>query len=223
VSGKARRPDATARQAALDLCNFAVDLLARLLRFKPTVERYSMMGSAQKRLALLQTGHEARRQFLRQMAFAYSMAARLAREAGAKDDPYPMINAWTALIVLGWHGGKLAAVDLPPATLEQGLPPIEATIPARRRSSNFWERALAGDCGLIRLIARHDEADATAEPDIEAAARAYLNAAKIAVGPREWNSVLSHIDILQRFAESAGRRSIATRLKSLGRKLIEDK
>lgn len=87
VSGKARQSDATAKQTALDLSNFAADLLARLLRFKPTVERYSMMGSAQKRLALLQTGHEARRKFLQQMAFAYSMAARLAREAGAKDDP----------------------------------------------------------------------------------------------------------------------------------------
>ncbi|MBK7664677.1 MAG: CHAT domain-containing protein [Sterolibacteriaceae bacterium] len=219
VSGKARRPDATARQTALDLCNFAVDLLARLLRFKPTVERYSMMGSAQKRLALLQTGHEARRQFLRQMAFAYSMAARLAREAGATDDPYPLINAWTALIVLGWQGGRLAAADLPPATLEQGLPRIEATIPARRRSSDFWERAVAGDCALLRLIARHDEANATGGPDIEAVARAYLDAAKIAVGPREWNSVLSQIDILQRFAESAGRRRIAGWLKTLAGKL----
>lgn len=114
-------------------------------------------------------------------------------------------------------------MDLPPATFEQGLPLIEATILARRRSSDFWERAVAGDCGLLRLIARHGEADATAGPDIEAVARAYLDAAKIAVGPREWNSVLSQIDILQRFAESAGRRSIATRLKSLGRRLIEDK
>ena len=82
---------------------------------------------------------------------------------------------------------------------------------------------MAGDCALLRLIARHDEADATAEPDIEAVARVYVDAAKIAVGPREWNSVLSHIDILQRFAESAGRRSIAIRLKLLGKKLIEDK
>lgn len=219
ATGKGRRTGAAATQAASDLNDFAVDMLVRLLRFKPTAERYALMGSAQKRRALLQTGRDELRRSLEQMAFAYSMAARLKQEGSAQDDPYSLINAWTAIVVLGWFGDKLETNYLPPATLEKGLPPIEGTNSARRHSSDFWERALAGDCALLRLISRSDDVETGVEARIDAVCRAYRDAAKIAVGPREWNAVLSHIDILRRFAEAAGRQGIVGQLKALGRKL----
>lgn len=69
---------------------------------------------------------------------------------------------------------------------------------------------------MPRLIAHLDAADVGVEASLDAVSRAYR------VSPREWNSVLSHIDILRRFADSAGRSEIAGCLKSLGRKLSKE-
>ena len=62
---------------------------------------------------------------------------------------------------------------------------------------------------MPRLIAHRDAADVGVEASLDAVSRAYRDAARIGVSPREWNSVLSHIDILRRFADSAGRSDIA--------------
>lgn len=211
----ARKGSAVAQAA--ELIDLGIGLLEGLLHFRPGVERYALMGSAQKRRAVLCKDKAARREALARSAFAYASAAQL---AGGRDDcgaAYAAINAWTAQIVLDWHGATPAAGQPALAPMDAGLRAIEAGAAMRSRSEDFWERAQTGDCALLRLLAR----SAPRKADIQAVAAAYAAAAALGVRPREWNSVLSQVAILARLAESAGRKATAAALRELRAQLAD--
>lgn len=207
-----RRPDADDPAA---LAAMAVELLDGLLAFAPTVERHNMMGSAQKRLALLARAAPARCEALSRMSLAYARAAKLQPAQSGEQDGYAAINAWTAQIVLGWHHGSAAREQPKLASMKDGLPQFEALAAASVRSEDFWTRALAGDCALLRLIAK----PAPGAADIDAVVRAYRGAAALGVRPREWNSVLSQVDILRALAGSSAQLKIAGALETLHSRL----
>jgi hypothetical protein len=197
------------------LAAMAVELLDGLLAFAPTVERHNIMGSAHKRLALLARDAAVRREALSHMALAYARAATLQQAPSGEPDGYAAINAWTAQIVLAWHGGRAAKAQPKLPAMEVGLPHLEALAAESLRSEDFWARALAGDCALLRLIAKA----APAAADIDAVVRAYRGAATLGVRPREWNSVLSQVDILKALAGSSAQGRIAAALETLHSRL----
>lgn len=209
----ARRKAAAAEEPRV-LLDRAIVLLEGLLCLQPSAERYALMGSAQKRLALLGDDDEERRAALVRSAYAYASAARLAEERGMLDG-YALLNAWSTRIVLGWLGGTPAAEQPAMLSLDQALEQTEARAQTLARSEDFWERALAGDCALLRLIAG-GERDGAA---VGAVAAAYRNAAALGARPREWHSVLSQVGMLARFARLAGRDRLATHLESLRSRL----
>lgn len=209
--GPAAGKTAKAIAEAAALIESGIGLLEGLLHFRPSVERFAMMGSAQKRRALLCRNEAARREALVRSAFAYASAAQLAGKREDSGAAYATINAWAAQIVLDWHGAKPAAGQPPLPPMDRGLPAIEARAAVRARSEDFWERAQAGDCALLRLMAGR----APRKADIDAVAAAYAAAAALGARPREWNSVLSQVAILVRLAESARRKETAAALRDL--------
>jgi hypothetical protein len=205
---RGRRQDADDPSA---LAAMAVELLDGLLAFAPTVERHNIMGSAQKRLALLARDAAGRREALSRMALAYASAAALQQVPSGTPDGHAAINAWTAQIILAWHGGRAAKEQPKLPAMAVGLPQFEALAADSLRNEDFWARALAGDCALLRLIAKA----APAAADIDAVVRAYRGAAKLGAGPREWNSVLSQVEILKELAGSSDQVKIAAALQTL--------
>ena len=75
-------------ESPLELADLAITLLEGLLNFGPTVERYNLMGSAQRRRALLSITSEERRDALIRTAYAYSSAARMQAEQTGDPDAY---------------------------------------------------------------------------------------------------------------------------------------
>jgi hypothetical protein len=198
------------KREAEKLVDGAIARLEGLLRFQPGVERYNMMGAAQKRRAMLVDGAK-RRVALARAAFAYASAARLAEAQTRRADDYGSINAWAMLHALAWHGGKPVPEQPKLPARDQALPEIEVRAENLSHSEQFWERALAGDCALLRLIGNGKPGHA----EIDKVSRAYRAAAAIGARPREWNSVLSQIALLARLAESAGQDGIASALGRL--------
>ena len=114
----------------------SLELLKRLSAVEPTMERASLMGSAYKRMALVD-GVARRRgrvgQDLRQMRAAYEDAQKLGEKMGATDVYYPVSNCLIADVARyagtrGWRSLDRKTVN----TLRKSLQTKSATDP------DFW-------------------------------------------------------------------------------------
>lgn len=125
-----------AHHRALQLIRDSVQLLAKLRAVDTTMERESLVGSAYKRLALVeQASGRARRaeQALLRMKKAYDDAQGIGRQTGARDLFYPASNGLVAEIALnagrrGWPGFDPAAADV-----------VRNSLAAKNRTdADFW-------------------------------------------------------------------------------------
>jgi tetratricopeptide (TPR) repeat protein len=91
-----------------------IDLLQRVLTFGPTMERSNLLGSAYKRLALIESAAEdARREkvALLEMKKHYEQAEALSRQQQAPDLFYPALNQMAADIALNRGGPEWKRFD----------------------------------------------------------------------------------------------------------------
>ncbi len=169
-----------------------------------TGERLNLLGSAFKRLALVETDRERRQKVVEKMAAYY----RRAFELGSRDDFYAFTN---------WASARLLALCLDPRPAGEWQTDLEAeaarVTEALERESDkdpdFWKAAGRADLDLVRLIARCGAASAPGEggvaapampPEcaalVEAIIEGYVDAIKRGASPRERGSVIENLDSL---------------------------
>ena len=149
--GQRAQPGSPAWERAHAEIEDAAERLAVLAALQPSVERLSLVGSAHKRLALLQqqAGHAvAAGRRLAEAAAAYGQAEQM---AAARQDPqlfYPALNRMTLEYVLsfgqrGWAGFEAADV----AAVVRSLHASIATEP------DFWAHAATIELDLLQALA----------------------------------------------------------------------
>jgi hypothetical protein len=145
ASGKTKRVKAV-NEARGTLAG-AVELLRRLNEIQPTSKREALVGSALKRLAVLETvagERDAARRAVEEMATHYAEAERLGRESEEGDVFYPTLNRMAADIVLGFGATK------PTSLSQRVVRAIRKELDARaKRDPDFWTYS---DDAIIALL-----------------------------------------------------------------------
>ena len=179
------------RQKLVSLIEGAIFDLDTVCRCFKTAERLSLLGSAYKRLAVIQEEVGQRTNALVNMANHYRLAYEL------KKKTYPFTN---------WVSGHLLALQLDPiaaaiddAPRPQDLEKLIAGLTASRDlAPNFWDSASLADLRLIRLLwqtqmpARRLIGTTSPSECIDT----YRQAIARGASPREKSSVAEHIRFL---------------------------
>jgi len=118
----------------------AATLLQQLVGLRPTAERWSLLGSAYKRRAIL-SGYRDR-EALAQSVAAYEEAETMARGAGARNLHYPLVNVMAARLCLALGDG-----NDPKAALAGRIDEARASLQgAASAAPDFWSVV-----GLVEL------------------------------------------------------------------------
>ncbi len=205
----------------------AVAEIESLMRFGATAERRALLGSAQKRMAALQTDVKARVQALREMARAYREAfVAVTPDATGEESPsrsapgaavpapgsrrdlhaYSLTNWVTANLMLQWYraptdeGWQRALHAYCPIAVEQAAG-------RERTDPSYWNSVVAPDCRLVAALA----GGAIEDAEVAEIAAGYRAALERGSSRREFGSVLDHVEFLIEMARGAGQRQAALR------------
>lgn len=190
------REPCTEGEAPEDLVSSAIKLLTALIQLSPTAERYRLLGSAHKRASIIAADLANCRSALQAMCQSYRTAMLL---DGETPRSYAVTNWLTARFLLAFLS--------PDATLGEDVEKWFATLDRCREGecpdeAGFWVLSERGD----RLNVRYLLGGTLNEHQGEVIA-AYRRAARRAVSPREWRSVVEHfeflIDVLERLRVAA--------------------
>jgi hypothetical protein len=135
------------RQEQIERIESAILDLDTLCRRAPTTERLNLLGSAYKRLALIEDEGPRRTEALVNMAEHY----RLAYER--KRDAYAFTNWLAGSLLTRQRGETLATVD--PASQQRELEALLRELAQRNEADpNFWDSASLADLQLVRLLSQ---------------------------------------------------------------------
>lgn len=174
------------RQAKRLVTRAKQGLVALNKHLGPTSERLSLLGGVAKRKMVIATTRADKRAALEEMRRAYRRAYDLKLENAKEVDPYPLLNYVAASLFLGTAGRKsLTSTELAEliAVAEQ------AAAERNRHDPNFWDAVASVDCLLLTCLVEKNLA-ASADRLIAA----YLAARRRAASPREFASVLDHLE-----------------------------
>lgn len=181
------------RQEQIERIESAILDLDTLCRRAPTTERLNLLGSAYKRLALIEDEGPRRTEALVNMAEHY----RLAYER--KRDAYAFTNWLAGSLLTHQRGETLATVD--PASQQRELEGLLRELAQRNEADpNFWDSASLADLQLVRLLSQpaappKKRGDSSLPPAMAVLAT-YRNAITRGASPREVSSVAEHIAFL---------------------------
>lgn len=181
-------------ETALRLVKEAEQKLIELNRaIGESCERISLLGSVAKRRAMIAAESDEKQTALRAMAEHYCKAYNLGAEQG-KPDFYPLVNCLTgqALTYLLDENEQLASDFYPSLEQVKALADDD-----HQKNPNFWNTATPIDCLLLGHLASGDLSDYTAEIIAD-----YAKANNVG-SPREFSSVLDHLDFLNKVLASA--------------------
>jgi tetratricopeptide (TPR) repeat protein len=187
----AKRDKARAEQ--VERIEAAILDLDTLCRRAPTTERLNLLGSAYKRLALIEEEGPRRTEALVNMAEHYRLAY------ARKRDAYAFTNWLAGSLLTRQRGETLATVDA--AAVQHDLDTLMRELAQRNEADpNFWDSASLADLQLIRLLSQpaappRKRGD-TSLPTAMAVLAAYRNAIARGASPREVSSVAEHIAFL---------------------------
>lgn len=179
----------------------AIEELDALKSFASTGERLSLLGSAYKRLALITTDDD-RKKALESMADYYKEAHELVYAGGkGKVDSYPLLNWLTAEVLGVWYGAG-SRKDLS----EKFLGEIDAwcdqaesaAVEKDRDDPDFWNSLTTSDARLVRALA-FKSFDKVIEPVFTG----YQRAKERGASPREFRSIIEHLDFLTKMVVDA--------------------
>ncbi|HEX6829382.1 MAG TPA: CHAT domain-containing protein, partial [Burkholderiales bacterium] len=156
----------TQRQNRVATIERAILELDILYQRAATEERLNLLGSACKRLALVETDPNRRKEALLNMAAYYYQAFEL----GTRDKAYPFTN---------WATARLLALRLDPGLAGDWQTGLEADASrvsealerSNEKDPNFWDGAALGDVDIVRLLARCAQQAPTATLPADCAAR----------------------------------------------------
>ncbi len=173
----------------------SIDELVQLGHFGETVERLSLIGSAYKSLACVATGAK-RRQALANMAAAYqkahdrSLSTKRPADANRVGATYPLLNWLLADLLASRLGSKDRLASL--SELKSWCDRAEqAALDEDRIEPSYWARTTSGECALLRALA-----EGTLPTRIDAVFALYAVARDHAASPREFRSILDHVDFI---------------------------
>ncbi|MFB8829409.1 tetratricopeptide repeat-containing protein [Azotobacter sp. CWF10] len=171
----------------------AISDLKMLCRHAPTAERFSLLGSAYKRLALMQEPTPARLDTLDKMAAAYEQSFK----RGGCGEAYAFSN-WAIAELLALRLDTARAGDWQ-STLESECSRLYGRLQAdNEHNPNFWNSAGPVDLGLVRLLALYAPAIETLPMEREALVEriidGYRNAIERGASPRECASVFENLE-----------------------------
>ncbi|HSB80347.1 MAG TPA: CHAT domain-containing protein [Candidatus Methylomirabilis sp.] len=191
-----------------DLIQEAVREVEALKQFGPTAERWSLLGSAHKRHAWIAEGDE-RKGALKSMASSYRKAHELAYAKGqGRLDTYPLLNWLAAEILLDWYGTPHPAAL---AQIEDWCQRAEAHASEREKvDPDFWNSVVKPECDLVRALARK-----TLDREKDTIVDGYRRAKSRGASPREFRSVLEHLEFLVHVATGAGPGDIQAQAEAL--------
>jgi tetratricopeptide (TPR) repeat protein len=136
--------------------NESIAQLERIVALAPTQERESLLGSAYKRLAMVEgrepvseQGRAAELKALQSMVQHCAAAENLARETHAANLYYPAMNCISAELRLAWLKGRATKID------EQRLNEARRSIEqAARELPDFWSVVGQIELGLLQAVAQ---------------------------------------------------------------------
>jgi len=196
--------DAATAQARADI-NEAIVLLRHLSALHSTVEREQLLGSAFKRLAMIEQG-PASVAALQSAVQHYGNAEAMVRAGLGDDLYYPVMNGIAATLRIAVQQGS-GATALDAGRVEAARQGLQSRL---SRSPDFW--SLAGPIEMRWLDAVATKRLATARADIE---QAFVELAQRAAAPRMWASVHDQARfVLEPYAQKAdgAERAAATAL-----------
>ncbi|HEU0076656.1 MAG TPA: CHAT domain-containing protein [Longimicrobiaceae bacterium] len=173
-----------------------LDALARLEQLPGSetrsAERWSLIGSAHKRLSQLETPAD-RPARLEQMADSYRRAHEVALERRGRVYPYPTRNWLAARLMLHYLRGGLGTPGFAQWKAEEFEPWMKQTAASARRddmdASSFWTVVDMADGTLIRLLA-----DGRLPERVDEVLQGYRSAWQRGGSPLSLNSVTEHLD-----------------------------
>jgi pimeloyl-ACP methyl ester carboxylesterase len=197
----APRPEELIEEATADL--------SRLLEFSKTAERLSLIGSAHKRRAWITQGDE-RKKALAKMAEHYREAHEKRYDEQRRTmDTYPLLNWLAAEILLGWYGEKPGITS---AGIKEWCERARAFAEGKdRQDPSFWNSVVKPECDLVQALAC-----AALNEQKQAIVNAYRHAKSRGASPREFRSVIEHVEFLTRMAAEAPKKAkLETEFKAL--------
>jgi hypothetical protein len=199
----------------------AEQLLQGLLAVGKTAERYNLLGSLQKRRAMLSTA-EARRRALEDMRRAYAAAFDIAAKAGPAQGAYPLANRLAAEVVQSWQStGSDEEQSRAAVALDAGLSLLDALATALSQSStDFFDLAVRPDHTLLSALRSRRFAGLNRQ-DVEVA---YVRAGLRGISPRHRASMRDQMAFFEAMARSElvapESELLASELAQLGQSLL---
>ncbi|ATE61525.1 DUF7379 domain-containing protein [Thauera sinica] len=196
--GEADPLPAEERAALVAAVNAAIGSLENLLPVGTTEERLSLLGSACKRLALIEIESDRRSEALRRMAGYYERAF----ERRQRSTAYGFTNWATACLLAGLSQDAKERADWLSRCEQDATRLAEIVTRHNTADPNFWDAASLGDIALVRLIACYTGGLTTqaAEALTKAVLAHYRAALQRGASPRERASVIENLDFALAFA-----------------------
>lgn len=172
-----------------DVISESIDILGGLNTYKQTSERYSLLGSAYKRLAWIMSSEKTVKPDLEKMTTHYQKASELSPE-----DSYPLFNYLTSRMIIHWPvKGKESKEWM---KIKDQVRDLTAAEDNNGQQNNFWDLVKSCDYPMLRSLVFKTIAN-----EKETLIKKYENLIKRAGSPKKINSVLEHIQFLIRMAE----------------------
>jgi tetratricopeptide (TPR) repeat protein len=192
----------------------AIDDLEALVKFGETAERLSLLGSAHKRGAWIAQGDE-RKKALSEMAKSYRKAhEKKYDEVRSEMETYPLLNWLAAELLREWYGEKQAVTR---AEIREWCEKARAYAQEKdRQEPSVWNSVVTPECDLVEALA----GDALGERK-QAIVAAYHYAKARGASPREFRSVLDHLEFLADMAADAGKEKVIRKQAAALREIVE--
>ena len=203
-----RGHQADAAKLATRLIREATRELKRLTQFAQTVERVSLLGSAYKRSAWISTG-EARAEALQAMAGYYAKAHQATYQEGRGQlDTYPLLNWLVARVLLAFPDkpNDAALADILDWCRKAEVQAVEKEV----QNPDFWNTVVKPDCDLLLGLATQ-----TLDQDKQRIVDGYLRAKRRGASPREFRSVLEHLEFLADVTSGSKSKKAKAQLEAL--------
>ncbi len=179
----------------------------------PTLERLSMLGSAYKRLAWMQSAKNNRKQALEHMCEFYRLAYQKGLET-KNSDAYPFTNWISAEAILAWFDKNRDQ------SWRQDLEKSVAKLIADAKQKlavnpQYWDSVVEPDCLSLLSLVKGE----LAEEDFNRIAAAYRLAAERGASYKDQSALHEHLEFLISMATAVKKQALAKKYEELLRYL----